>query len=206
METTYQLEDGRFLVELARRTIEIYFESGKTIEPPGDTPDKLKERAGVFVTLSTYPSHDLRGCIGYPEPVMPLVEATIRAAISASTNDPRFPPVSSAEMDKILVEVSILTPPVEIHVDDPREYPEKVEIGRHGLTVEKGFHRGLLLPQVPVEWGWDAEEFLANTCMKAGLMADCWLDGATKIHRFEGRVFQEKEPRGEVEEKVLKGC
>ncbi len=206
MGTSYDLADGEFLVRLARVTIETYLRTGRGRKVPADTPEKLKKKAGVFVTLSTYPDHDLRGCIGYPEPIMPLVEATMDAAISAATRDPRFPPVTASEMDRTLVEVTILTPPEPIQVDDPREYLERVEIGRHGLTIEKGFHRGLLLPQVPVEYGWDTEEFLAHTCMKAGLLPDAWCDPDTKICRFEGRVFQEKEPKGQVEEKGLKRC
>jgi len=203
---TYDLDDGRFLVRLARQTIETYLETGRKPAPPEDTPAKLREEAGVFVTLKTFPSHELRGCIGYPEPIMPLVEAAMDAAISAATRDPRFPNVVRDEMENITVEVSILTPPEPIRVADPREYPREVEVGRHGLTVERGFNRGLLLPQVPVEYGWDAEEFLSHACMKAGLLADCWLDEGTRICRFEGRVFQEREPGGEVVEVKMKTC
>ncbi len=202
----YSLEDGAFLVKLARSAIEKYLENGKLIVPPKNAPEKLKEKAGVFVTLETYPKKDLRGCIGYPEPVMPLVEAIIRAAVSAAVQDPRFPPILRGELESTLVEVSVLTPPELIKVKSPKEYLQKIEIGQHGLTVERGFNRGLLLPQVPVDENWGKEEFLSYTCMKAGLPPDCWCDEGTKIYRFSGIVFCEVKPKGEVVEKKLKKC
>ncbi len=199
----YSLEEGTFLVKLARSAIEKYLEEGKLIAPPKNAPEKLKEKAGVFVTLETYPKKDLRGCIGYPEPVMPLVEAAIKAAVSAAAQDSRFPPVLRGELESTLVEVSVLTPPELIKVKSPKEYLQKIEIGRHGLTVEQGFNRGLLLPQVPVDENWSKEEFLSYTCMKAGLPSDCWCDESTKIYKFSGIVFCEVEPKGEVVEKKL---
>lgn len=202
----YTIEDGVFLVKLARSAIEAYLERGEAFLPQKDTPEKLKQRAGVFVTLETYPAKHLRGCIGYPEPTFPLVEATVRAAISAAVEDPRFPPVLRGEMDFTLVEVTILTPPEIIKVKSPKEYLSKIEIGRDGLIVERGFYRGLLLPQVAVEENWSKEEFLAHACMKAGLLADAWLEAGTKVYRFQGRVFAETAPKGEVVEKKLKGC
>lgn len=200
----YSREDGTFLVRLARKTLENYLERGDIAAPPPKTPDKLKERAGVFVTLETCPEKNLRGCIGYPEPVMPLVEATIKAAIASATQDPRFRPVGRDEIKNIIVEVSILTPPELINAKSPGEYVEKIVIGKHGLIVEKGAYRGLLLPQVPVENNWKTEEFLSHTCIKAGLMSDCWLEKGTKIYKFSGIVFSETEPNGDVVEKKLK--
>ncbi len=202
----YTLEDGKYLVKLARQAIEVYLHERRELPVPGDAPEKLKEKAGVFVTLETYPMHELRGCIGYPEPVYPLVEATIKAAIAAATQDPRFYPVSLKELGHCTIEVSVLTKPELLKVDSPKEYPEKVEVGRHGLIVERGLARGLLLPQVPVDEGWTSEEFLSHTCMKAGLMPDCWLDEETKIYTFEGIVFAETSPKGEVVERSLKRC
>jgi hypothetical protein len=201
----YSLKEGAFLVVLARKAIESYLSRNVVTPPPSDAPGKLQEKAGVFVTLEKYPSKDLRGCIGYPEPLMPLLNATIKSAISAATQDPRFSPVQEKEMDEIIVEVSVLTPPRLIKVKSPKEYLEKIEIGKHGLVVEKGFRKGLLLPQVPVDEKWDKEEFLSYTCMKAGLMADCWLDDDTKIYAFEGKIFAEIEPRGKIVERRL-GC
>ncbi len=204
----YTIEDGEYLVKLARRAIEVYLTSARVISVE-DAPEKLKKKAGVFVTLETYPHRELRGCIGFPEPIYPLAEGTVKAAIAAAVQDPRFPPMQHrAEMNSITVEVSILTPPEEIEVESPREYPSKVVVGRHGLIVEKGSARGLLLPQVAVEQGWDAEEFLTYTCLKAGLPADCWLDEDVKVYRFEGIVFREEKPYGRVVEEKLsdKSC
>ncbi|MEE8168112.1 MAG: TIGR00296 family protein [Candidatus Hydrothermarchaeales archaeon] len=200
----YAIEDGSFLITLARQTIERYLESGEFVSEPQDTPEKLREKAGVFVTLQTYPTKALRGCIGYPEPVLPLVEATIKAAISSATGDPRFPSLLRDELDKTLIEVSILTPSELIQVSSPKDYLTEIEIGKHGLIAEKGFNRGLLLPQVPVDEGWGIEEFLSHTCVKAGLLPDSWYDEDTKIHRFSGIVFSEVEPGGEVVERSLK--
>ncbi|KAF5079977.1 TIGR00296 family protein [Methanobacterium aggregans] len=182
-------EDGETLVKIARETIGTYLNEKRILEVPGNIDAKLKEFMGVFVTLQR--NGDLRGCIGYPEPVMPLIEGLIDAAISAATRDPRFPPVTPREFEDIQVEVSVLTKPEIIMVENPREYIEKVEVGKDGLIVEMGPYRGLLLPQVAVEWCWNVEEFLANTCMKAGLQADCWLAKDVKIYRFHSQIFNE---------------
>ena len=193
-------EHGAFLVRLARRAIETYLSTGQVIRPPPDTPEELKEPMGVFVTLNRLVGgrKELRGCIGFPYPRKPLVQATIEAAIASAVEDPRFPPVELPEMDGIVVEVSVLTRPELVRVEDPRDYPKAIKVGRDGLIVEKGFFRGLLLPQVPVEWGWDEETFLSQTCMKAGLYPDAWLDPDTRIYRFQAMVFEEEEPRGRV--------
>lgn len=198
----YGIKEGEYLVRLARKTIESYLRDNRI---PGvkDAPGKLREKAGVFVTLETYPDKNLRGCIGYPEPMLPLVEALCRAAVSAATNDPRFPPVSLGELEKIIVEVSVLSRPEPLR-GPPREYPGEIVIGRHGLIAERGFHRGLLLPQVAVDENWSKEEFLSHTCMKAGLLPDAWLQEGTKIYRFEGIVFAEVSPKGAVVERKLK--
>jgi len=200
----YLPEDGKLLIRLARESMRGHLE-GKEVSPKKeDFPEKLRERAGIFVTLETYPDKELRGCIGYPEPVMPLYEGTARAAISAAFGDPRFPPLAERELDRVLLEVSILTPPEPIEVRNPKEYFDEIEIGRHGLIAERDMYRGLLLPQVPVDQGWDVEDFLCYTCQKAGLMPDAWADAKTKLYRFSGIVFMETEPGGEVVEKSLK--
>jgi hypothetical protein len=145
----------------------------------------------------------LRGCIGYPQPTFPLVEATIDSAINAATEDPRFNPLSLKELDEVVFEVSVLTPPEAIEVNKPQEYVGKIKVGEHGLIVEKGFSKGLLLPQVPVEWGWCEEEFLCQCCMKAGLPPDTWLGKGTKIYKFTAIVFEEETPKGKIERKSL---
>ena len=194
------LEEGKFLVKLARRTIETYLRTGEKIPAP-KVSAKLREPRGVFVTLTE--RGELRGCIGHPLPQMPLVEATIDAAISSATADPRFTRVSAEEMRGIKIEVSVLTPPEQIRVKDPRDYPKRIELGKHGLIVEWAGFAGLLLPQVPLEWKWDVEEFLSHTCMKAGLPPDHWLREGVRISRFSAQVFTEAEPGGEAEERPL---
>lgn len=184
-----QTEDGKFLVELAREAIKTYLKDEKIIEVPVDTPKLLRESMGVFVTI--HRKGQLRGCIGYPEPVKPLVNALIEISVSSATADPRFPPLSLDELDEVELEVSVLTKPELIEVKTPKGYLNQIKIGEDGLIVEKGVYRGLLLPQVAVEWCWDVEEFLANTCMKAGLSPDCWFDEKTKIYKFQALIFHE---------------
>ena len=196
------LDEGKKAVNFARNVIEEYVENGKM--PKIKLEGSFLKNQGAFVTIHTYPKHDLRGCIGIPLPVMPLKEAIIEGAKSA-TRDPRFPPLAKNELDNIIIEVTILTEPELIKINEPKEYLSEIEIGRDGLIVEQGFFKGLLLPQVPVEQGWDKEEFLSHTCMKAGLMPDTWFDKNTKISKFSGQVFTEIKPRGEIKEKKLDG-
>ncbi len=193
-------EEGELLVKLARKTIETCIRSGGKPEAP-EVSGELREPRGVFVTLTK--GGALRGCIGHPIPTMPLINAVVDAAISSATADPRFPRVAEEELPELKVEVSVLTLPELIEVENPREYPKHVEVGKHGLVMERGINRGLLLPQVPIEWKWDVEEYLSQTCVKAGLTPDCWLEGNTRISRFEAQVFAEKEPGGPVEERPL---
>lgn len=194
-----KLDEGEFLVRLARKAIVEWLKGHVKISPPANVSGKLKVKAGVFVTLNRWDaSHSLRGCIGIPYPIKPLIEATIEAAIDAATADPRFPPVTLGEMRSIVVEVSVLTPPEEIRVSDPLEYPRHIEIGVDGLIVEKDLFKGLLLPQVAVEWKMDPEEFLGNCCMKAGLPPDAWISRDVKVSKFQALVFAEEEPEGKV--------
>lgn len=194
-------EDGRLAVKAARAVVECHVRKEK---PPAlDLPNSFKEKSGVFVTLTTHPAGDLRGCIGYPEPLLALIDALRDSAVSACSRDPRFPPVKSSELDSIKVEVSLLTPPEEIKTKKPADLLKHVEIGTDGLIVQRGWGRGLLLPQVAVEWGWGPEEFLSQTCLKAGLHPDAWLQEGTKVFKFQGDVFSEDEPRGEVKRRSL---
>jgi hypothetical protein len=204
---TYTEEDGAFLVELARKTIKKYLSIKETFEIPDDIPDKMSEKSGVFVTLNKIDpktgKKELRGCIGYPRPIFPLIEATIQAAKNAAINDPRFPPVELNELDEIVIELSILTPPRIMEVQKPEDYFKKIKIGRDGLIIRRGSWSGLLLPQVPVEWNWTKEEFLNHTCSKAGLPGDCWKKKDTEVFVFSGIIFQEKEPNGEIVQKEM---
>ncbi|MCK4367859.1 MAG: TIGR00296 family protein [Thermoplasmata archaeon] len=198
----YSEEEGERAVLAARKVIENYVRG--EVRHDLDLPDSFGEKSGVFVTIDTFPARDLRGCIGYPEPFFPLKEALVKASQEA-TRDPRFPPLREDELDDIVIEVSLLTPPEEIPATKPKEYLKSIVIGRDGLIARKGVFRGLLLPQVPIDWEWDAEEFLSHTCMKAGLRPDDWLKGDTRIYKFSAEIFGEKTPRGEIERRVLGG-
>ena len=193
------LEEGEIAVKLARAAIEIYLSSGEIIQERYS--GVFEEKRGVFTTLTKRGL--LRGCIGFPYPIKRLDEAIIESAIAAATQDPRFPRVRLEEMDEICVEVTVLTPPEKIEVK-PTDLPKYVEIGKHGLMVQMGPYSGLLLPQVAVELNLSPEDFLSETCMKAGLPPDCWLSGA-EVYRFEGQIFKELEPRGRVVEVNLTG-
>jgi AmmeMemoRadiSam system protein A len=142
----------------------------------------LTKPAGAFVTL--HKGGDLRGCIGHVESTEPLGQIVPRIAVAASSADPRFPPLSPGELDDVDLEISLLGPLV------PIAGPQDIVVGRDGLVVEQGWHRGLLLPQVATEWKWDAETFLDHTCQKAGLPKDAWRRGAA-MWRFEAEVFGE---------------
>jgi uncharacterized protein (TIGR00296 family) len=196
VENMFSDEEGRLAVATARAVVDSYVRHGTV--PDVEMTSTFSKKGGVFVTLSTHPGGELRGCIGYPEPAYRLADALKDSAVSAAARDPRFPPVTADELDLLTIEVSLLTPPLEIEVDDPSQLPSNITVGQDGLIVESGSGRGLLLPQVPVEWGWDAEEFLSQTCLKAGLRADAWLMPGTKVFEFQGEVFSEERPRGAV--------
>ncbi|MFW5903579.1 MAG: AmmeMemoRadiSam system protein A [Halolamina sp.] len=191
-----EFEAGERLVRTARRSVDRVVVDDVDPSPPDDHPPVLGEQRGAFVTLRKEGS--LRGCIGEPYATQPLIESTVSAAVGAATRDPRFPPVRERELDAITVEVSALTSPVPIEADDPAAIVERVDVGTHGLIVADGERTGLLLPQVAVEQGWDAETFLAETCRKAGLPMDRWTAGGLRIELFSVDRFEEREPRGEV--------
>ncbi|MEM0092913.1 MAG: TIGR00296 family protein [Thermofilum sp.] len=204
-------EEGAFLVRLARRAVETYLRNAVIIDPPPETPPSLMQESGAFVTIEALRldrftgrvRRELRGCIGYPEPLLPLAEAVIRAAIAAATEDPRFPPLTPRELDNVIFEVSVLTPPQLVHYREPAELLEKVKVGRDGLMVELGGARGLLLPQVPVEEGWSVEKFLSYACLKAGLPEDAWKTSRLRVYTFQAQIFVEATPGGDVVERVL---
>lgn len=190
------LIEGAQLVRLARIAIEKYLQESVIIKSERDTQEKI----GVFVTLNyvtTSRKEYLRGCIGFPLPEKPLYEGVVEAAIAAATEDPRFPPLDMQELDNIIFEISVLTPPEQITVS-PANYGKEIQIGRDGLILHWRFGSGLLLPQVPVELKWDVEEYLANICYKAGAPPDVWLDANSKLYKFQATVFKEVEPKGEI--------
>ena len=201
------LEEGTFLVKLARKAVGHYLKTRKCIDVPEDLSEKLLQPCGVFVTINSIANgeKELRGCIGFPYPTSPLAQAVIDSAMNAATQDPRFPPLSLDELEHVVFEVSVLTPPRLIETKDPREYLTKVKVGEDGLIVERGVYKGLLLPQVPIEWGWDAQEFLCQCCNKAGLVADYWLRPGTKIYKFQAIIFEEEAPGGSIKRKALGG-
>lgn len=195
-------KDGEILVQTARIVVTDYLKNGSKTELGKKFQEDFSFNSGVFVTLNN--PLGLRGCIGYPLPDKKLFNALEEAAISAATEDPRFPPVKFEELDSITFEVTVLTPPTKIEVSDSQEYLSKIKIGQDGLIVKSGYNSGLLLPQVPVEYGWTVKEFLEYTCEKAGLPKEYWQKEDVEILKFEGIVFKEKNPNGEiVQEKLL---
>ena len=196
------LEEGTYLIKLARKAVEVYLEKGTAAEAE-KPPAPLLEKRGVFVTIETYPGKELRGCIGYPYPVKELAPSVVDCAINSATGDPRFPAMSRSELGKCTIEISVLTLPEIIKVSDPKEYPSKIKVGCDGLIMEYGHYSGLLLPIVPVEQKWDEEDFLSHTCYKAGLPLDMWLSPKVRVYKFQSQVFKEEKPNGKVVEVEL---
>ncbi len=143
---------------------------------------ELKEKRGAFVTLKV--NDQLRGCIGYPLPYKPLWETITDVAVSAATQDFRFEPLALEELPDTKIEISVLSLP------KPIKDIKEVEVGKHGIIISKGSCKGLLLPQVPVEWNWDLETYLSHGCLKAGLDEDEWKKGVD-IEIFSAQVFSE---------------
>lgn len=175
----FSLDDRRLLLRLAHHAIEAALD-GRQLDtsPPSD---HLAEHRGAFTTLHLHGK--LRGCIGYVFPTQSLYVTVAETARAAAFDDPRFHPMTREEAPELRIEISVLSTMTPIA-------PEGIVVGKHGLVVMQGSRRGLLLPQVPVEWGWDRETFLSQTCMKAGLAPDAWLRGA-ELHAFTAEVFGE---------------
>jgi hypothetical protein len=195
-DTQLSDSDGVVLVKTARKAVTQFLSNGNRMKLESDLEEKFSFNSGVFVTLNN--PDGLRGCIGFPMPEKKLSHAIIEGAIAAATEDPRFPSVKTNELNDIVFEVTVLTPPVVIDVSDPTEYLEKIKVGRDGLIIRHSFSSGLLLPQVPVEYGWNVEEFLQHTCEKAGLSRDTWKNESVKIEKFEGIIFKEETPNGVI--------
>ncbi len=177
----YSPEERRLLLNVAHAAIATAVRGGEFSVPT--VPGHLREKRGAFTTL--HREGALRGCIGYVIAQFPLVETVAQTAAAAALEDPRFEPVSEGELDHLEVEISVMS-----HLQPIR--PEEVVPGRHGLLISYGPRRGLLLPQVATEYGWDAEEFLSQTCCKAGLPPDAWRRGA-KIEAFTAEVFGDQQ-------------
>ena len=177
-----KLDQQRFLLELARKSIKYHLDTGKSlhIENPAGI---LKEKRGAFVTLKT--ANNLKGCIGYPIPHQALYLTVMEAAEMAAFKDFRFDPLKKEDLPNTKIEISVLSLPWKI--TDTRE----IEMGKHGIIISQGINRGLLLPQVPIEWGWDLATYLRHGCLKAGLDEDTWEQGV-KIEIFTAQVFSEE--------------
>jgi uncharacterized protein (TIGR00296 family) len=189
------LSDGQAAVAMAREALESQV---KRRPPPARRDsDLFSETRGAFVTLNlTDPSGErLRGCIGFPYPTKKLGDAIREAAKAAASEDPRFPPVRPDELDSIVVEVSILTPPQDLEATRREDLPSKVRIGVDGLIISDKRTSGLLLPQVATDFGMDQLEFLSQACMKAGLPPDSWLDVQTRVQVFQADIFAESGPK-----------
>jgi uncharacterized protein len=175
----YSPEERAMLLQLAHRAIGSAFDGDRlNLAPP---TEHLGETRGAFTTLHL--NGKLRGCIGYVVPTQSLFRTVAETAQAAAFDDPRFSPVTPSEALGLEIEISVLSPLRPIR-------PEEIVVGKHGLVIRKGSRKGLLLPQVPMEWGWDRETFLAQTCKKAGLPPDAWQHGI-ELQGFTAEVFGE---------------
>ncbi len=193
-EMVSETEKG-LLLQLARNAIQTTVQKGRKLPMVESLSPLLREKRGVFVTL--WMEGELRGCVGLPYPVKPLAEAVQEASVSAALQDPRFPPVRAEELRQIEIEISVLTQPKDIE-------PDQIKVGVHGLIIRRGNRSGLLLPQVAIEYGWDRETFLSQTCVKAGLPPTAWKEISSNLDEpeesdfllgFEAQVFSESDLR-----------
>ena len=191
------VKEGKELIGLARNTIKNSLEGTKLNADEG-LKKKYNEKRGCFVTLSI--GGELRGCIGYPEPILPLYDAIIDSAENAAFSDPRFPPVSKKELGKISIEISILTVPEQLK-GEPESYAGQIKIGRDGIIIRGPYGSGLLLPQVFTEYDCDQEKALSMTCHKAMLDKDAWRDKQNKVYKFSAQIFSEE--NGKVAERKI---
>lgn len=180
----YSADEKRALLHLARASIGRSL-GEQTSVPEGLRSAQLNEPRGVFVTLRT--EGELRGCIGFVEGRFPLQEAVCEVAVKAATEDPRFLPVTRRELDDVELEISVLSPL------EPVESVEEIVVGTHGVMVDAGYTRGLLLPHVATEYGWDREEFLNHSCLKAGLPPSRWREPGLRIYTFTTETFSDKD-------------
>ncbi len=192
------IEEGTELVRLARTSVESYIKNRKII----NSTIKSNKKLGVFVTIYHLnimnSQKNLRGCIGYIIPLKNIYDSVIAAAINAATKDPRFSAISERELDEVIFEVSVLTKPSLIRVDNSDVSLNKIVIGRDGLLLESVYGSGLFLPQVPVEQKWNIREYLTNLCYKAGAPPDTWLLPDSKLYTFHSIIFREKLPNREI--------
>lgn len=177
-------EEKFFLLKLARKVLEDFFENKKENYIPPKEFKNLWEKRGAFVTL--FKNKELRGCVGILEALYPLYEVVKEMALSSAFKDPRFPPLEAKELPLVEIEISVLSSLKKASI-------EEIEVGKHGVYLVKGFNRGVLLPQVPVEYGWDKETFLKQLCLKAGLSSDCYKDPEVEVYLFTAEIFKESD-------------
>ena len=175
--------DRRFLLDVARQAIREFLEKG-IVTIPETRSTTLLAHAAAFVTLHDSESHALRGCLGEVLPQRPLIQSVVEMARAAATSDPRFDPVPLEELAGLSIEISAMTPLVPIH-------PDQIEVGRHGLILTQGRRRGLLLPHVAVQQGWERRQFLEGVCHKAGLPADAWESQDSLLQAFQTETFSD---------------
>jgi len=181
-------EEGRLAIKIVRENILSYL-NDKIYQCEYELPDIFYEKLGVFVTLNKHDS--LRGCIGYPEPYEKLIDALLDVSLASAFDDPRFNPLTMDEYDDIKIEISVLTKPQKIYVENYEEYLSEIELGTDGLIIEKGYSRGLFLPQVATEQNWNLEEYLTNLCYKAGLSSNSWKDDDCVLYKFQAQIINE---------------
>ncbi len=196
---------GAQLVITARATVEEALGLLQARKPVL-SPEVSGLRRGVFVSIYKHPIKELRGCMGLPLPRSNLADDLERAARMAAFQDPRFEPLRPDELDRVVFELSILSEPQPIRVQRKAELPEHIVVGVDGLIIEAREGAALLLPQVPVEYGWDAEEYLMHLCLKAGLSLTDWLREDVNLYKFSAEIFAEEEPRGRVVRVVMPAC
>ena len=192
------VQEGKELVRLARTCVESFVKNRKLVISANDSNKKF----GVFVTIyhlnKENNEKNLRGCIGYVFPSKDIYDSVIDAAINAATQDPRFIAVSEKELEEVIFEVSVLTKPFRIRVEDTNLSLNKILIGRDGLMLESRYGSGLFLPQVPVEQNWNVRQYLTNLCYKAGAPSDAWLLPDSYLYTFRSYIFREKLPNSEI--------
>ncbi len=196
------LDEGKLLVSAARESIKEYQKNknfDKTLIISKLKSPELNSKFGIFVTLYSHKDNELKGCVGFPRPIEKLKDSIVDAALSAAFEDYRFSNIKRDELDHIVIEVSILSEMKQLK-GNPNSFPDQIKIGEDGLLIEYGVYNGLLLPIVAVEQKFNSEEFLKETCLKAGVCEDCWNKPEAKVYKFQTQIFKEESPNGEVKE------
>ncbi len=190
---------GKDLIGIARETVTAALE-GREPRISAHFIQKYSDKQGAYVAL--YKNGELRGNIGYPDPIYPLWQAVVRGAFGAAFRDPRFLPVDKKDFNELIFEVSVLSPPEPLVAENRKDIPKMISLKSDGLMVRFGPYTGLLLPQSALTNKWNVTEFLEKACQKGGLPPDCWQDRHTKIYRFQTQVFSEAKVTKLAEERL----